>query len=78
MSSKGMSSWEQARSMNVSRRSAWRDKVASSNSLSLKRTSNSDGGPALTASAVEFILEGLHVENRLNRSVKQGEITFKR
>jgi magnesium chelatase subunit I len=33
---------------------------------------------ALTASVAEFILEGLHVENRLNRSVKQGEFVFKR
>src|SRR5262249_18262431 len=33
---------------------------------------------ALTASVAEFILEGLHVENRLNRNVKSGEITFKR
>jgi magnesium chelatase subunit I len=33
---------------------------------------------ALTASAVEFILEGLHVENRLNRNVKAGSVVFKR
>jgi magnesium chelatase subunit I len=33
---------------------------------------------ALTASVVEFILEGLHVENRLNKSAKAGEATFKR
>lgn len=31
-----------------------------------------------TASAAEFILEGLHVENRLNKNVKGGEVTFKR
>jgi magnesium chelatase subunit I len=33
---------------------------------------------ALTASAVEFLLEGLHVENRLNRNVKAGNVVFKR
>jgi magnesium chelatase subunit I len=33
---------------------------------------------ALTASVAEFILDGLHVENRLNRNVKNGEVTFKR
>jgi magnesium chelatase subunit I len=33
---------------------------------------------ALTASVAEFILDGLHVENRLNRSVKAGEVVFKR
>jgi magnesium chelatase subunit I len=34
--------------------------------------------PALLASVVEFILEGLHVQNRLNKSAKAGEITFRR
>jgi magnesium chelatase subunit I len=33
---------------------------------------------ALTASVAEFILDGLHVENRLNRNVKNGEVVFKR
>jgi magnesium chelatase subunit I len=37
-----------------------------------------DAGEALTASVAEFILEGLHVENRLNKNVKGGEILFKR
>jgi hypothetical protein len=37
-----------------------------------------EAGEALTASVVEFILEGLHVENRLNKSTKGGEIVFKR
>ncbi|MBX9681961.1 MAG: sigma 54-interacting transcriptional regulator [Gemmataceae bacterium] len=32
----------------------------------------------LIASAVEFILEGLHVHNRLNKNVKGGDVTFKR
>jgi len=36
------------------------------------------GQDALTASAVEFILEGLHVENRLNKNQKGGETVFKR
>jgi len=34
--------------------------------------------PALLASVVEFILEGLHVQNRLNKNAKAGEITFRR
>jgi len=33
---------------------------------------------ALTASAAELVLEGLHVENRLNKNQKGTEITFKR
>jgi magnesium chelatase subunit I len=44
----------------------------------LKRIDQAEAGDALTASATEFILEGLHVENRLNRSIKQGEFVFKR
>ena len=32
----------------------------------------------LTASVLEFILEGLHVENRLNKSAKGGELTYRR
>jgi magnesium chelatase subunit I len=32
----------------------------------------------LIASAVEFILEGLHVENRLNKQAKSGEATYRR
>ncbi len=35
-------------------------------------------GEALTASVVEFILEGLHVENRLNKAIKAGEVIYKR
>jgi magnesium chelatase subunit I len=34
-------------------------------------------GP-LTASVMEFILEGLHVENRLNKSAKGSEISYRR
>ncbi len=37
-----------------------------------------EAGDPLTASVVEFILEGLHVENRLNKSAKGGEVVFKR
>jgi magnesium chelatase subunit I len=33
---------------------------------------------ALLASVAEFILEGLHVQNRLNKSVKAGETTYRR
>jgi magnesium chelatase subunit I len=33
---------------------------------------------ALLASVAEFILEGLHVENRLNKSARAGEITYRR
>jgi magnesium chelatase subunit I len=37
-----------------------------------------EAGDALTASVIEFILEGLHVENRLNKATKGGETVFKR
>jgi magnesium chelatase subunit I len=33
---------------------------------------------ALLASIAELVLEGLHVENRLNKSAKAGEITYRR
>lgn len=33
---------------------------------------------ALVASAAEFILEGLHVHNKLNKSVKNGSTSYKR
>jgi magnesium chelatase subunit I len=33
---------------------------------------------ALIASVAEFILEGLHVENRLNKSARAGETTYRR
>ena len=33
---------------------------------------------AYAASVAEFILEGLHVENRLNKNAKGGETVFKR
>jgi hypothetical protein len=32
----------------------------------------------MMASAMEFILEGLYVENRLNKTHKNGEAVFKR
>ena len=37
-----------------------------------------DAPDALLASIVEFILEGLHVENRLNKNMRGGEAVFKR
>jgi magnesium chelatase subunit I len=37
-----------------------------------------DAREAATASAAEFILEGLHVHNKLNKSVKQGTTAYKR
>ncbi len=33
---------------------------------------------ALTASVVEWILEGLHVHNRLNKSMREGVVQYKR
>ncbi len=35
-------------------------------------------GDALLASVMEFVLEGLHVENRLNKTKKSGKYTFQR
>jgi magnesium chelatase subunit I len=37
-----------------------------------------DARDAATASAVEFILEGLHVHNKLNKAVKPGGSTYRR
>jgi magnesium chelatase subunit I len=37
-----------------------------------------NAGDALTASALEFLLEGLHVQNRLNKTQRGGETVFKR
>jgi magnesium chelatase subunit I len=34
------------------------------------------GSPALVASALEFILEGLHLNKKLNKKVLEGEITY--
>jgi hypothetical protein len=44
----------------------------------LKKIGEGEADAALMASAVEFLLEALHVENRLNRNVYAGEIVFKR
>ena len=41
----------------------------------LSRLAN-DGGPAQTASAFEFILEGLHLNKKLNKKVLAGEISY--
>ena len=32
--------------------------------------------PARLASAIEFILEGLHLSNRLNKDVQEGRILY--
>jgi magnesium chelatase subunit I len=37
-----------------------------------------EAGDGLAASIAEFVFEGLHVENRLNKSTKGGETSFKR
>jgi magnesium chelatase subunit I len=37
-----------------------------------------DAREAATASAAEFILEGLHVHNKLNKSAKAGGRAYKR
>ena len=37
-----------------------------------------DGGPAGTASAVEFILEGLHLNRKLNKDRSAGKIRYRR
>jgi magnesium chelatase subunit I len=39
---------------------------------------DSETGDAALAAAVEFILEGLHVNNKLNKNVKQGTMAYKR
>jgi magnesium chelatase subunit I len=40
--------------------------------------SDNDAREAATASAAEFILEGLHVHNKLNKSVKNGATAYRR
>ena len=40
--------------------------------------SDRDAREAATASAAEFILEGLHVHNKLNKSAKDGGISYRR
>jgi magnesium chelatase subunit I len=39
---------------------------------------DSDARTAVTASAAEFILEGLHVHNKLNKNIKAGTTSYKR
>ena len=39
---------------------------------------DADARAAVTASAAEFILEGLHVHNKLNKNVKAGTTSYKR
>jgi magnesium chelatase subunit I len=40
--------------------------------------SDRDARDAATASAAEFILEGLHVHNKLNKTAKAGAATYRR
>jgi magnesium chelatase subunit I len=40
------------------------------------RRLQSASSPALTASAVEFILEGLHLNKKLNKKTVEGEISY--
>ena len=40
--------------------------------------SDADARAAAAASAAEFILEGLHVNNKLNKTVKAGGVSYKR
>jgi magnesium chelatase subunit I len=40
--------------------------------------SDREGRDAATASTAEFILEGLHVHNKLNKAAKDGAISYKR
>jgi magnesium chelatase subunit I len=44
----------------------------------LPELSGGEGREAATASAVEFILEGLHVHNKLNKSAKNGASSYRR
>ena len=36
-----------------------------------------DDSPGLTASAIEFILEGLHLSNKLNKEIKDGSVVYR-
>ena len=42
----------------------------------VERTSNSEQ-PEYTAAAIEFLLEGLHVNKRLNKTLKNGKIIYR-
>ena len=44
----------------------------------LSDLSDSQGREAATASVAEFILDGLHVHNKLNKSLKEGKAAYKR
>jgi magnesium chelatase subunit I len=44
----------------------------------LPELTDADARDAATASAAEFILEGLYVNNKLNKSVKNGATAYKR
>jgi magnesium chelatase subunit I len=36
------------------------------------------GNPALIASATEFILEGLHLNRKLNKDRRKGQLVYRR
>jgi magnesium chelatase subunit I len=44
----------------------------------LPELAGGEGREAATASAAEFILEGLHVHNKLNKSAKNGASSYRR
>jgi magnesium chelatase subunit I len=44
----------------------------------LPGVSDREGREAAIASAAEFILEGLHVHNKLNKAAKAGGATYRR
>ena len=35
------------------------------------------GSPARVASGIEFVLEGLHLSNRLNKDVENGRVLYR-
>ena len=44
----------------------------------LPELNDADARDAATASAAEFILEGLHVHNKLNKTAKAGATSYRR
>jgi magnesium chelatase subunit I len=57
---------------------ALKKEVAQFLKRALPDSAPAEAANALTASAAEFLLEGLHVGNRLNRNVKAGQKTYHR
>ena len=58
------------------RRPTQRNRLPSSSSPARRKTKAFENGPALVASALEFILEGLHLNKKLNKKVLEGEISY--